>query len=313
MSCTSFPAGRTFSRASSTSSGTAPPVLVTGSARLEVLRKSGDALTGRTYHYRLHPIDVNEASQFTPELEPDARVSRLLRSGGFPEAYLHPGNAERLRNDRFDLVVREDLRDLSRTSAVQAIGLLIELLRERVGSKVSFSNLAEDLSVAMPTVKSWIQLLERLYLVFTVQPYARGLARSLRKEPKVYFYDCASALDEVGARLENLVACALLKRCHFEHDATGRKPQLFYFRDRDRREVDFVVAEGRRVRWCIEVKEEDADLPRPLAYLCDRLKPEEGIQLVRKLTHPREIGGIKILPLAQWLDSLSIPEGSAPA
>ena len=291
--------------------GNRPPVLVTGSARLEILRKSGDALTGRTYHHRLHPVDVSEGSQFTPRLDPGARVSRLLQTGGFPEAYLHPENAERLRNDRFDIVVREDLRDLSRTSALQAIELLIELLRERVASRVSFSNLAEDLSVAMPTVKSWVGLLERLYLVFTVKPYARGLARSLRKEPKVYFYDCAAAFDEVGGRLENLVACSLLKRCHLEEDTTGRKLRLFYFRDRDGREVDFVVTEGPRVKWCIEVKQEDADLHRPLAYLCERLKPAEGLQLVRKLSLPREVGGIKILPLAKWLSALSRPRGPA--
>jgi predicted AAA+ superfamily ATPase len=287
-----------------------PPLLVTGSERLEILRKGGDALTGRTYHYRLHPIDVDEASRFTPDLDPQARVSRLLKTGGFPEAYLRPENAERLRDDRFDIVVREDLRDLSRTSAVQAIGLLVELLRERVGSKVSFSNLAEDLSVSMPTVKSWVGLLERLYLVFTVPPYARGLARSLRKEPKVYFHDCAAAFDEAGARLENLVACTLLKRCHLEQDTTGRKLKLFYFRDRDRREVDFVVTEGPRVKWCIEVKQEDADLHRSLAYLCERLRPAQGLQLVRELSRPREIGGIKIIPLAKWLDDLSRPEES---
>lgn len=289
-----------------------PPLLVTGSARLEILRKGGDALTGRTYSYRLHPIDVTEASRFSPDLDPDERVSRLLQTGGFPEAYLHPANAERLRNDRFDVVVREDLRDLSRTSAVQAVSLLIELLRERIGSGVSFSNLAGDLSVSMPTVKGWVQLLERLYLIFAVRPYARGLARSLRKAPKVYFYDCAGAFDERGARIENLVACALLKRCHLEEDATGRRLELFYFRDRDGREVDFVVTDGPRVRWCIEVKEEDSDLHRPLAYLCERLKPVQGLQLVRGLSRPREIGGIRIVPLATWLNGLSPLEGSRP-
>ncbi len=63
------------------------------------------------------------------------------------------------------------------------------------------------------------------------------------------------------------------------------------------------------MKWCIEVKQEDADLHRPLAYLCERLKPAEGLQLVNKLSRPREIGGIKILPLAKWLDDLSRPDG----
>jgi len=133
--------------------GNRPPILVTGSARLDLFRRSGDALTGRTFHHRLHPIDLEEAGAFLPGLSGAERLSRLLQTGGFPEAFLDPPGAERLRNDRFDVVVREDLRDLSRTSAVQALGLLIELLRERVGSGISHSNLAEDLSVSMPSLK----------------------------------------------------------------------------------------------------------------------------------------------------------------
>jgi len=218
--------------------GNRPPLLVTGSARLEVLRRDGDALTGRTYHYRLHPIDIAEAETFTPELSASQRLARLLETGGFPEAYLKPQNAERLRNDRLEMVVREDLRDLSKTTAIQAIDLLVELLRERVGSRINHSHLAGDISVSMPTVKNWIRLLERLYLVFLISPYSRGLARGLKKEPKVYFFDCAAGFDEKGARLENVVACALLKFCHLAHDRAGRKLRLHYFRDREGREVD---------------------------------------------------------------------------
>jgi hypothetical protein len=282
-----------------------PPLLVTGSARLELFRRSGDALTGRAYHYRLHPVDVAESAAFTPELSADERVSRLLVTGGFPEAYVKPRISARLRNDRFDLVVREDLRDLSRTSAVHGLEILIELLRERVGSTISHNKLAEDLAVSMPTVKSWIELLERLYLVFIVRPYSRGLARGLRKEPKVYFFDCASAFDEAGPRLENLVACSLLKYCHLVRDTTGRDLKLYYFRDREGREVDFVITDARKVHWCIEVKTEAADLHRPLAYLSERLKPKAAFQLVQNLSRASEVGGIKIVPAAAWLGALT--------
>jgi predicted AAA+ superfamily ATPase len=289
-----------------------PPLLVTGSARLEVLRRGGDPLTGRTYHYRLHPIDLAEAREFTPRLSGEEKLRRLLDTGGFPEAYLKPREALRLRNDRLDLVLREDLRDLSRTSAIQAIDLLVELLRERVASRISYSNLAEDLSVSMPTVKSWVRLLEVLYLVFLVTPYSRGLARGLKKEPKVYFFDCAAAYDEKGARLENLVACALLKHCHLAHDAAGRDLRLHYFRDREGREVDFVVTEARKVLWLVEVKSDDAALHPPLAYLAERLRPAEAVQLVRSLDRPRELRGIKILPLAEWLEALPSRAGRSP-
>lgn len=280
-----------------------PPLLITGSARLEVLRRGGDALTGRTYHYRLHPIDLEESRQFLQNQSADKRLERLLQTGGFPEAFLNPADADRLRNDRLDFVVREDLRDMSRTSSVRTIELLVELLRERVGGVVSYANLARDLSVSAPTVKSWVELLERLYIVFLVYPYHRGFARSIRKEPKVYFYDCASAFEN---RLENLVACALLKYSHFRTDALGARHQLYYFRDRDHREVDFVVTDGAKVKWCLEVKSSDIKPNSALTYLANRTKAKATLQLVRDLDKEQDLGSIQIRSLCKWLEQISI-------
>jgi predicted AAA+ superfamily ATPase len=82
-----------------------------------IFRRGGDALTGRHYFCRLHPIDPAESKLFLPEMALDARLTRLLTAGGFPEAYLNPTDAPRLRNDRMELVTREDLRDLSRVSS----------------------------------------------------------------------------------------------------------------------------------------------------------------------------------------------------
>jgi len=283
-----------------------PPLLVTGSARLEAFRHAGDALTGRYYQYRLHPIDVAEARVFMKNTSAQKRLARLLKTGGFPEAFLKPEKAEKLRNDRFDLVVQEDLRDLSKTNSVKDLKLLIELLRERVGSNLNYANLAQDLNVAPNTVKAWVDLLEKLYIIFLVSPYSRGLARSLRREPKIYFYDCAAAYSDKdeGAILENAVACALLKYCHFQRDAFGRQTELYYFRDREKREVDFVVTKNRKVLWCIEVKSSEDKLSPHLEYLHTRVKPEASIQIVKNLKREKEIRGIKITVMAEWLDSL---------
>lgn len=283
-----------------------PPLLITGSAKLDTFKHQGDALTGRYFHYRLHPIDLSESRSFLRGMSAQDRMHRLIKCGGFPEAFLEPDDADRLRNDRFDLVLQEDLRDLSKTNSLRGIKLLIELLRERAGQQINYANLASDLSVSPPTVKQWIELLERLYVIFLVSPYSKGLARSLRKEPKVYFYDCASAYENenVGARLENAVACALLKYCQFHRDVRGKDCRLHYFRDREKREVDFVIVVDRKVQWCIEVKATDDQLSSALEYLHLRLKPIESLQLVFNLKREKEIRGVKIKSLASWLDQL---------
>ena len=283
-----------------------PPVLVTGSAKLDAFRRTGDALTGRHYFYRLHPIDVAESKLFLPQLNLQSRVTRLLEAGGFPEAFLEPGEAARLRNDRMELVTREDLRDLSRVSSWRGPADLVELLRERVGGPANYDNLAQALGISPPTAKSWVELLEKLYLIFLLPPYSRSLARSIRKDRKVYFYDCAAAYDDTGgAQLENLVACCLLKFTQFRKDTQGESWELFYLRDREGREVDFVVTHNRRVHWLIEVKASDEAVSPSLAYYTRKLNPKESIQLVLNLTRPQERSGIKLLRLREWLEALA--------
>jgi uncharacterized protein len=285
-----------------------PPLLVTGSARLETFRKGGDALTGRAYHHRLHPIDLSESALFLPSVSVEGRLERLLTAGGFPEAFLHPEEAERLRNDRFAQVTREDLRDLSNIASLRTVEILIQLLRDRVGGSVRHANLAEDLSASPPSVKRWIDLLERLYLIFLVTPYSTHLARSLRKESKVYFFDAAAAQGPGadGARLENVVACALLKFVHSQQDGFGKNYSLHYFRDREKREVDFIVTLDGKPHWCIEVKSNDDALHAPLRYLHERLRPKRSVQLIRGLKREWEKAGVEGRNLERWLDGLNV-------
>jgi uncharacterized protein len=278
-----------------------PPILVTGSAKLDTFRKSGDALTGRFFHYRLHPIDIAEAHQFFNHKDPLKTAKLLLNSGGFPEAFLNPKNAERVRQDRFDLVLQEDLRDLSKTNSIQGIGHLIELLRDRVESTINFESLSSELGVSAPTVKKWIEILERLYVIFRVPPYSYRLSNSLKKESKYYFYDCAAATNGDGARLENLVACALLKYCHYKRDTEGKDYQLFYYRDKQKREVDFLVAERTKPKLSIEVKTSDATISPSLNYLKEKINPEKSLQLVLNLDRSSEKNGVKVTSLADWL------------
>lgn len=288
-----------------------PPLLVTGSAQLEVFRKAGDALTGRTFSYHLHPIDPQEAYAIEPEKTADEHVDYLLAHGGFPESFTNPDISRRLLLDRISTVVREDLRDLSMVSSIFTIELLVALLRERVGGQITYSNLAGNLGVSAPTVKSWIQLLEKMYLIFLVRPFSAHLAKSLRKEPKCYFFDCSAAENGTPARLENLVALALLKWCDFVRDTQGRDARLSYYRDSNKREVDFVITEGRMVIACIEVKSGDDAPSRSLSYLAGLVHPKLTLQLVHRCARARDYGDLKIRSLGEWLRKMELtPTGT---
>ena len=239
--------------------GLPPAMLVTGSARLAAFRKTGDSLAGRYFHFRLHPIDLKEAVALAGLARAEA-LERLLRLGGFPEPFLHGGERRyrRWRRSHVDTIVREDVITLSAVRDIQSIETLIELLRHRVGSPLSIDALAQDLQKSRNTVQHWLELLENLYVVFRIAPWHRNVARSLLKAPKYYFYDSAMPAGDDGARLENVVACALLKEVHRAQDLAGEDIALHYVRDRDGREVDFLLVKEGQPHHLVEVKWADA-------------------------------------------------------
>jgi predicted AAA+ superfamily ATPase len=138
-----------------------------------------------------------------------------------------------------------------------------------------------------------------------LRPYSNRLARTIRKDRRAFFFDCAAAYDDTsGAQLENLVACSLLKFVDFRKDAVGESWDLFYLRDKEQREIDFVVTLNRRIHWLIEVKRTDGALSPSLKYYTERLQPRASLQLVLQLDRAQEKAGVKIVPLAEWLDAL---------
>ena len=231
-----------------------PALLVTGSARLDACREMGDSLAGRFFSFRLHPLDVREASTFgfTNGVSAGEILDRLLEVGGFPEPFLEnsPAFYNRWRRSHLDIIIRQDLLDLESVNRITKIETLIELLRGRVCSPVSFRSLAEDLQCSDKTVRHWLTILENLYVIFRVTPYHRNIARALLKAPKFYFYDTGqvAAAAGPGARLENLVACTLLKEVHYRQDCLGENLSLHYIRDREKREIDFLITREQQPR-----------------------------------------------------------------
>lgn len=267
--------------------------LITGSARLDVYRRGGDSLLGRYHYWRLHPFTLDE---FPKGISPKDAFERLMTLGGFPEPFLEGDEriARRWRRERFDRVLREDVRDLEPVRDIQLLSLFLDLLRHRVGGLVVLSNLAGDLEISPKTAKAWLETLERMYLVFSVRPYTKSLPRAVRKPPKVYFFDNGDVLGDEGARFENLVATSLLKRLHYLEDSQGYKYELRYIRDKEGREVDFAIVKEGELEELIEVKYSDDSITRSLSYYADRLNPKKAVQIVSEIKRPYDKGKIRV-------------------
>lgn len=281
-------------------------MLVTGSARMDTFRQGGESLAGRYFGWRLHPFSVRELMQ-TQALAAAPALQRLLQRGGFPEPCLAETDtdAERWRTQYVTDLVREDVLDFSRVHEVRTLQLLLDMLRERVGSPLKLSGLAQALQISPTTATRYVEILEALYIVFRVTPWHRDVARSLLKEPKIYFLDNGLVRGDAGARLENAVAAMLLKHCHYRQDAEGKPVTLHTIRDKERHEIDFVLAEGDTVTDLIEVKLGDAMPSAYLQRMAKRLAPARALHLVAELRQPAQHGRIEVADLASWLAELA--------
>ncbi len=281
-------------------------LLVTGSARMDTFRQSGESLAGRFFGLRLHPISVREWCEQTGAT-PDAALTHLLERGGFPEPCLAPDNeqAERWRRQYFDGLVRNDVLEFSRIQEVSAIRLFAQMLRSRVGSPLSLASMARDLAVSPVTLKKYLDILEALYIVFVVRPFHDNIARATLQTPKVYFYDTGLVEGDEGLRFENLVATALLKHVQWQHDVQGKEAGLHYIRTKDGAEVDFALSEKNQLTQLVECKLSDEKPHRALQRFALEKAPVQAVQVVRNARHSYPLGDIQIAVAHAFLIGLA--------
>lgn len=262
--------------------------IVTGSARLNIYRRGGDSLMGRYFVYRMHPLSAGELvshgntdTEICPPTPVDkTQIDALLRFGGFPEPFLKSSSQfyNRWTRMRMDQLFKEDIRDTTKVQEAGQIQLLADLLTSRAGQLINYSELASAVNVSVDTIKRWISILESFFVCFTVRPWFRNVSKSLLKQPKIYLHDWSTLADE-GAKHENFVACHLLKAVQWWTDIGLGKYELFYLRDKQKREVDFVVVRDSKPWFMVEVKTSGKrDLNPNLAFFQAQIGAECAFQ-----------------------------------
>lgn len=281
-------------------------LLVTGSARMETFRQAGDSLAGRYFSFRLHPVSVREWCE-QQGADPAAALDHLLERGEFPEPCLASNaiGADRWRTQYFTDLIREDVLEFSRLHEINTMRLFVELLRERVGSPLSLASIARDLAVAPATLKRYLEILQALFIVFTVHPWHRNVGRAILQTPKVYFFDTGLVRGDQGVRLENAVAGMLLKQAHFLQDSAGREVALHYIRTKDGAEVDFAFSEAGELKQLIECKLGDNKPHRALSRFAEIFTGADAVQIVYNLRQEEFRNGITITDAANWLARLA--------
>ena len=297
--------------------------LITGSGRLDLYQRGGDSLAGRYLLYHLFPFTIqeligkkapmeaflknpDELPEDLPETQSTWKV--LERFGGFPEPYSRGTESfyRRWTQAYSRQIVREDIRDLSAIRQLGQLEILARLLPEKVGSLFSINSIREDIKVSFETIKSWIGVLENFFLVFLIPPWSKKLTRAIHKEPKLYLYNWASVSDP-AARFENMVALHLYQEVTLWNERGLGEFGLYFVRDRQKNEVDFLISKEREPFLLVETKLGETE-PAPALLKMKKLFRVPAIQLVNKsgisrhLTRDNE--RILVVSADRWLSSL---------
>jgi len=264
-------------------------IIVTGSARLDVYQSGGDSLMGRYFQYHIYPLTVAELANTEtpikefrapkPVLETD--FSNLYRYGGFPDLYLnHSDQFSNLwQETRFRQLFHEDIRSLANLQEIYSLEMLAILIKEQASQLLNYSSLAKKVGVTVQTISRWVKILDRFYYCFTLKPWHKNVSRSLIKEPKIYLWDWSVIQDE-GAKIENFVALHLLKFVDFFNEQGLGRYDLFYLRNLEKQEVDFLITKDQQPYLMIESKASNKNISKSLLNFSDQLKPKYSFQSV---------------------------------
>ena len=273
--------------------------MITGSARLDYYRKGGDSLMGRYFFYRLHPLSLFEINK-NPTMED---LKSLLRFGGFPEVFLSQNQRDwrRWQKERVTRVIRDDLLSLEQVKDVTQLELLAALLETKVGSLLSIQSLCEDLNASHEAVTRWIRILENVYYCFRISPYGSPKIKALKKEQKLFLWDF-SPIEKEGSRFENLVACNLLKYCHFLEDTEGEKCELRFIRDKEKREIDFVVLRDKKAVFAVECKTGSGVISPHIKYFSERTNIPIFYQIHQTdRDYEGDNGRVRVMPFTKFV------------
>ena len=298
--------------------------LISGSGRLDVYQKGGDSLAGRYYLFHLWPFTIAELGRrnlsikefLGNPLEIQIDKSEELREkwnslsglSGFPEPFLVNKSASyrRWSNTYSNQLIREDIRDLTAVKSIGDMETLYYLLPSKVGSPLSIPSLASDLRVTYNSIRNWLSVFEMFFLVFSVYPWTRKISRAIQKERKVYLWDTPRVEDE-ASRFENMVAAELWRGVTQWNDLGFGKFSLHFIRNKEKQEVDFLIANGGRPFLLVEAKISETK-PSPALKKFQTALNIPAVQLLLEHEGYKLISNngqnILIAPAYQWLSQL---------
>ena len=285
--------------------------VLSGSQNFLLLKQIGQTLAGRVGICKLLPLSYRECIEHGEGLGPDS----FMLEGGYPRLHVANIPPTVFFENYLQTYVERDVSGYIDARSATSFHALIGLCAQGCGSLLNVSRLSGDLGVARATVDSWLSILESSYVLFRLPPYHANLRKRLTKTPKICFYDTGLLCHLLGIRtpeqlrdspargavFENLIVAETLKR----HLHSGRNPELYFYRDDSKIEVDLVDVTDRAAPELVEIKSTSTykpDLAHNLRGVGDALGiPVEGRGVVMRSDTSHTVSNIKHWAAHDWL------------
>lgn len=224
--------------------------ILTGSNHFLLMNKVSQSLAGRTGILHLLPLSLNELKRFGIECTAD----EYLYNGFYPGVYANQQNPTKAYRAYHETYIQKDIRNLANLKDMSLFEKFLRLCAGRIGSILNISNLANETGVSVPTIQSWVSLLEASYAIFLLPPFHDNISKRLVKSPKLYFYDTGIACYLLGIENQNQLARDPLRGALFENLVVaeamkarynkGLSPNYCFYRDNHQNEVDLIKQQG---------------------------------------------------------------------
>ena len=230
-------------------------ILVTESSSLTLANEIDEPATGRLIEYNLFPLSLVELMQHTSPREEKRLLEQRMIYGLYPEVVTKPGDAKRILVNLANNYLYRDLLEYRGVKKPEVLQKLVRALALQIGSEVSYNELSRTVGVDKATVESYIDLLEKCFVVFRLPAYSSNLRSEIKRGRKIYFYDngIRNALlsnfapldlrDDVGMLWENMMVSERIKRNSYSRSYA----QMYFWRTQQQQEVDLIEEQDGRL------------------------------------------------------------------
>ena len=292
--------------------GTSGQYVLTGSQNFLMMKSIGQSLAGRVGLLKLLPFSFLELKDWQGER---ADADEFIIKGGYPRLHATGMPPAVYFPSYIDTYIERDVAGLLDVRNKTAFHTMLAICAQCVSNLQNTSTLSKDVGVSAATIKSWLSVLESSYLVFTLQPYHSNGKKRLTKSPKLFFYDTGllcyllgiESVEQLvesphfGAIFENLVVTETMKR----HLNEGARPELYFYRDDSKREIDLLDFTDASHPWAVEIKSSRTyhdKYARHLQTVCDEIGiGREGRCVVARVESSFETEACSVVAVQDWL------------